>query len=77
MLRIYDNVLGVMPALRRVLDAIERRDGELARQGRKALQSVALNLGEGAYSQGRNRRALFRTSASLGNTTWRWARCGR
>ena len=52
MLRIYDNVIDMMPALRRVLDAIERRDGDLARQGRKALHSVALNLGEGSYSQG-------------------------
>ena len=45
MLRIYDTVLQMMPALRRLLDAIERRDGDLARQGRKALHSVALNLG--------------------------------
>lgn len=56
MLRIYDNVIAMMPALGRVLDAIERRDGDLARQGRKALQSVALNLGEGSYSQGANRQ---------------------
>ena len=59
MLRIYDNVITMMPTQRRVLDAIERRDGDLARQGRKALHSVALNLGEGSYRQGRNRRAKY------------------
>jgi hypothetical protein len=68
MLRIYGVVLGVVKDARPVIEAIERKDPDLARQMRRAVSSVALNISEGMYSRGKNR--------ALGITR-RWARCGR
>ncbi len=59
MLRIYDVVLEVVRDLRPVIEGIERRDSDLARQMRRAASSVALNMSEGMYSRGKNRGARY------------------
>ena len=62
MLRVYQEALAVVTGLKEALGAIERRDADLARQMRRALASVALNVAEGNGSQGRNRAARFHTA---------------
>ena len=62
MLRIYDNSLNVIRQLRPVVETIARRDVDLARQLRRALASVTLNISEGSYARGRNRQALYQVA---------------
>jgi four helix bundle protein len=62
MLRIYDDMLGVLRLLREPLVRIERHDGDLGRQLRRAATSVTLNLGEGSGSSGGIRKARYRTA---------------
>jgi len=65
MLRVYCEVLAVIVLLRGVLESIERRDSDLARQMRRAAASVALNISEGSGSRGKNRGARY--SNALGS----------
>ena len=69
MLRIYNDVLLMIRDVVPVLDAIGRRDPQLADQMRRAAQSVALNCGEGMHSRGRNEGARFQSAlASMRET---------
>ena len=61
-LRIYAVVIKMLRLLRPVIAQIAKHDAGLADQTKRAGQSVALNTGEGAYSQGRNVRARFHTA---------------
>jgi len=65
MLRIYSDSLHVLEMLTKVIATIERHDGDLARQLRRAGASVTLNIAEGSYARGRNRKALY--SVALGS----------
>jgi len=59
MLRIQEDALWVVREVYRVAEVVERRDGDLARQMRRAGASVVLNLGEGRYGRGGTRRARW------------------
>ena len=62
-LRIYPIILEVIREVsRRYLPRIEAQDPDLARQMRRALCSMSLNVGEGMHAQGRNRRARYFTA---------------
>ncbi len=59
MLRIYPFALDLIVQLRPVFSIIERKDRNLGNQFRRCSSSTTLNLGEGAYSRGKNRAAKF------------------
>jgi four helix bundle protein len=65
MLRIYEDALVMLESLRAHIATIERHDSDLARQLRRASASVVLNIAEGSYARGRNRKALY--SVALGS----------
>ena len=59
MLRIHSVAIGCCAEIRVVAAAVGRRDPALADQMRRAMASVALNIAEGAGSQGKNRNARY------------------
>src|SRR5579871_2904875 len=69
MLRIYTTILDVIRGLRPVAAAIEMRDRDLARQLRRAMASVALNLQEGSGSHGGTRRERYRNALGSARET--------
>ena len=69
MLRIYPIVLEVLRQLQPALRRIEVRDRDLGRQLRRASASIALNLGEGMYSRGRNRQARYHSALGSARET--------
>ena len=62
MLRIYPVLLELVRDVGPSVQLIKRRDADLARQMRRALCSVPLNVAEGSYSRGRNREARCHTA---------------
>ena len=69
MLRIYETSLEVIRRLRPCVEAIARRDADLARQLRRAMASVTLNIAEGSYARGRNRQALYQVALGSAKET--------
>jgi len=59
----------LIEALRPMVPRIKARDRALADQLTRAASSVALNIGEGNYSDPGNRRARFFTAAGSANET--------
>ena len=62
MLRIYDVVLQMVAGVAGIAEEIERKDVDLARQMRRAAQSVALNTGEGMGNAGGHKRQRYQTA---------------
>ena len=69
MLKIYETSLEVIRLLRPCVDSIARSDADLARQMRRAMASVTLNIAEGSYARGRNRHALYQVALGSAKET--------
>ena len=69
-MRIYDVMIQVIVGLRPVVRKVERFDGDLVRQTRRAANSVALNLAEGSGSSGGVRTQRYRTALGSARETW-------
>ena len=62
MLRIYSVVVELVSALAPSVGQVARHDADLARQMRRALCSVPLNVAEAHQSQGGNAKARYHTA---------------
>ncbi len=62
MLRIYNVVLNMAAGAATVAEQIERRDGDLARQMRRAITSVALNTAEGMGNSAGHKRQRYQSA---------------
>ena len=65
-LKIYPVTLQLLSEVRPSLERIRKRDRNLHNQMLRASESMVLNLGEGSYSQGGNKRVRYFNS--LGST---------
>ena len=69
MLRIYQDSVVMVGEVYEVARVVERSDGDLARQMRRASSSVALNISEGSYSRKGNRLARWQDAMGSANET--------
>ena len=66
-LRIYTDALQVVRDMREVVVEVARHDADLARQMRRAMTSVPLNIAEGEHRRNGNARARFDTAMGSAN----------
>ena len=69
MLHIYEVILVVVRELRPFVSSLAHVDPDLARQMRRALTSVALNVAEGMGSRGKLRAARYHTALGSARET--------
>src|ERR1700722_65722 len=69
MLRIYPVILETVRVLQPAMQQIERKDGDLGRQLRRAASSIALNVSEGSYSRGGNRQVRYHSAMGSARET--------
>jgi four helix bundle protein len=62
MLRIYEIIIVLVALLKVIFDSISQKDADLARQGRRAATSIALNTAEASGVRGGNRRLRLLTA---------------
>jgi four helix bundle protein len=62
MLRIYRVIIELLRLLKAVFERVGHKDADLARQGRRAAASIALNCAEASGVRGGNRRARLLTA---------------
>ena len=70
MLRIHEVAIEVVGEVMVLLRQIERSDPDLARQGRRAVTSVPLNIAEGSDQVGRRRTLHYRIALGSARETW-------
>jgi four helix bundle protein len=75
MLRIHEVAVELVREVMPLLKQIERHDGDLARQGRKAVTSTAQNIAEGSDQSGKRRGFHYRISLGSARETWSVLRC--
>ena len=66
---VHDVALDMARQLLPLLEEIGRHDPALRQQMQAAAASVVLNIGEAAYSQGRNEQARFHSAAGSASET--------
>ena len=66
-LKIYTDTIELIRVLRDVIIEIARHDADLARQTRRALSSVALNIAEGEHRRDGHARSRFGTAMGSAN----------
>ena len=62
MLRVYPQLLALVQSVTPLIRQLELHDYDLARQCKRALSSVPLNIAEGGYSRGGNRKVRYHTA---------------
>jgi len=68
-MRIYQVALDLVESVMRLSRKVQPHDPDLARQMKRALASVPLNMQEGLYSQGGNRAARFHNAMGSARET--------
>jgi four helix bundle protein len=70
MLRIHETAVELVAELMPLLETIERRDPDLARQGRRAVMSTPLNIAEGGEQPGKRRTLHYRIAMGSAREAW-------
>ncbi len=70
MLRIHETAIELVAEVMPLLEMIERRDPDLARQGRRAVMSTPLNIAEGGEQPGKRRMLHYRIAMGSAREAW-------
>jgi four helix bundle protein len=70
MLRIHETAVELVAEVMPLLEAIERKDPDLARQGRRAVMSTPLNIAEGGEQPGKRRTLHYRIAMGSAREAW-------
>ena len=70
MLRIHETAIELVREVVAVIAEIERFDPDLARQGRRAVMSVPLNIAEGTEQAGKRRAFHYRVAMGSAREAW-------
>jgi four helix bundle protein len=70
MLRIHDKAIELVREVMPLIREIERSDGDLAGQARRAVMSTPLNIAEGSEQAGKRRALHYRIALGSARETW-------